>query len=147
MKRDIERERYLKAFGETIRFLRTAADLTQGELATRAGLTQASMSRFEMGMTCPDVLEFRRLALALGKPPPEMYAFVELMFEGSEIPAPGGANGKQTPEPMRKWRTKYGVVVIERDRVIDNDTVKIAAYRLDGGWHGWLSLERLKAAR
>lgn len=48
----------------------------------------------------------------------------------------------------RRWKTRSGVIVIERGRRTDERGVKIAAYREGtGGWHGWLHVEKLERCR
>ncbi len=45
----------------------------------------------------------------------------------------------------RRWKTRGGVIVIERGRRTDERGVKIAAYREGtGGWHGWLHVTKLE---
>jgi len=56
----------LTTIGEQIRAARTAAGLTQIELAERAGLWQSSISDYERGEEEPDRRTLHRLADAIG---------------------------------------------------------------------------------
>lgn len=49
-----------------IRRARRVADLSQRDLAKRAGVSQASLARWEMGRGSPDVHVFERLVAAAG---------------------------------------------------------------------------------
>lgn len=55
-----------------LRQLREAAFLTQAELAQKAGLTEATVSRIEHGHHEPRISTVRRLATALGVHPREL---------------------------------------------------------------------------
>jgi transcriptional regulator with XRE-family HTH domain len=52
--------------GATLRAARKRAGLTQGELATRAGTSQATVSAYESGSKQPSVATFSRLLAAAG---------------------------------------------------------------------------------
>lgn len=52
--------------GEVLTTARRASGLTQGELAERAGVTQAALSRYENGLREPDDATIERLARTLG---------------------------------------------------------------------------------
>lgn len=141
----INRVHYLAAAGDVFRQLR--GERTQLAIAQAAGLTQASMSRFESGATAPDVVELRRLAIALGRTASEIYALIDQMYERVPPPETEPRRKGQKQLKLNLWRTKYGVVVIERSRMLRDGVMKIEAYRHpDGGWHGWLRADRLRSA-
>src|SRR3954471_959108 len=52
--------------GVTLQAVRTRAGLTQGELARRAGTSQATISAYESGAKQPSVATFSRLLAAAG---------------------------------------------------------------------------------
>jgi transcriptional regulator with XRE-family HTH domain len=52
--------------GSTLRSARKRAGLTQGELAERAGTSQATISAYEKGSKQPSVATFSRLLAAAG---------------------------------------------------------------------------------
>lgn len=56
-------------FGEVLTTARRASGMTQGELADKAGVTQAALSRYENGLREPDDEVLAELALALGVTP------------------------------------------------------------------------------
>jgi len=56
---------YAQIFGARLRELRTAAGLTQRELAKRAGTSSAAISNFEAGNNAPTLGMLVRLADAL----------------------------------------------------------------------------------
>jgi len=57
---------YAQIFGARLRELRTAAGLTQRELAKRSGTSSAAISNFEAGNNSPTLGTLVRLAEALG---------------------------------------------------------------------------------
>lgn len=61
--------------GQVLRRLR--GDLSQAELAARAGLSTSALSRFELGQTQPDAYELRTVALALGRAPADLVLLLE----------------------------------------------------------------------
>jgi transcriptional regulator with XRE-family HTH domain len=74
-----ERTAYAAVAGQLIQKLRTGR-LSQEALATRAGLSQSALSRFENGQTMPDLYEVRSLARALGETPSELIAKIDEAF-------------------------------------------------------------------
>lgn len=56
----------MKDLGEVLTTARRASGLTQGELAEKAGVTQAALSRYENGLREPDETTLDALATALG---------------------------------------------------------------------------------
>ncbi|MFF9310657.1 helix-turn-helix domain-containing protein [Streptomyces sp. NPDC014748] len=67
---DRAREGYQEArraylFGKAVRDRRTALGMTQSQLAARAGMTQAAVSRLEHGGSTPTIPLLERLAAAL----------------------------------------------------------------------------------
>ncbi|MFJ9715964.1 helix-turn-helix domain-containing protein [Streptomyces sp. NPDC101213] len=67
---DRAREGYQEArraylFGKAVRDRRTSLGLTQTQLAARAGMTQAAVSRLEHGGSLPTIPLLERLATAL----------------------------------------------------------------------------------
>lgn len=53
------------SLGERLRFRRNALNLTQPELAQRAGLSERSVSDYERGLSLPSVEQLKKLAYAL----------------------------------------------------------------------------------
>jgi transcriptional regulator with XRE-family HTH domain len=58
---------------ETLREAREAAGLRQADLAERLGRDQTFVSLYEVGQRRIDVVEFRRIALALGLDPVQLF--------------------------------------------------------------------------
>lgn len=56
---------YLHYFGRHVKLLRVGADLTQEQLADRAGLSRQYLGLLERGEQSIDLLRLRRLATAL----------------------------------------------------------------------------------
>lgn len=54
------------SIGERITSLRTAASLSQGQLADRMGVSRQAVSKWENDLSCPDPLRLIQLADALG---------------------------------------------------------------------------------
>lgn len=57
-----------RSFGRVIRDLRLKADLSQEELAHRAGLSPVYVSELERGLRSPSLATIGKLGKALGKP-------------------------------------------------------------------------------
>ena len=58
-----------KLFAASIRAERARADMTQEQLATKAGISTASVVGYEKGTTMPTLTTFYKLAVALGTTP------------------------------------------------------------------------------
>ena len=57
----------LKVFGKRLRSLRRAKDLTQEQVAERAGLSLQSVGEIERGRGTPTLVNIERLSAALGE--------------------------------------------------------------------------------
>ena len=53
-------------FGEAIRARREAMGMTQQELAARLYVSRQTVSRWESGSRCPDLIMSKKLAMILG---------------------------------------------------------------------------------
>lgn len=76
-----------ESLGSTVRTLRSEKELTQSQLATRAGIDQAVVSRIERGkarQVWPQTIE--RLAAALGVPTGELFGLAEPEPRSSAMP-------------------------------------------------------------
>jgi transcriptional regulator with XRE-family HTH domain len=60
-------------FGQLVRWVRTAADVTQAELAERIGVSPKTVSRWEQLLLVPEVLQRPGIVAALGKLAPEYH--------------------------------------------------------------------------
>jgi transcriptional regulator with XRE-family HTH domain len=58
--------RYLRAFGRNVKVQRVGLDLTQEQLAERAGLCRTFIGKLERGQTGINLVELPALAQALG---------------------------------------------------------------------------------
>lgn len=56
-----------KEVRELVISARDRAGLTQKELATKSGLTQANISNIEKGVTCPTIDSLKKIADAMGR--------------------------------------------------------------------------------
>jgi transcriptional regulator with XRE-family HTH domain len=54
------------SFGQKLKAMRTAAGLTQGELAEKAGMSKAGIADLEQGRNSPSWVSVQMLAKALG---------------------------------------------------------------------------------
>lgn len=90
-----ERQVYAAVVGRLIQRSRAKLNERQEDLATRAGLSQSALSRFENGQSLPDLFELRALARALEEEPEEFVAKTERAFtltrEAADKVAPGAA--------------------------------------------------------
>lgn len=59
---------FLRALGKRVRVARVVCELSQEQLAVRAGVSRNFVSAAERGAQCPDLIRARRLAAALGVP-------------------------------------------------------------------------------
>lgn len=74
-----------KVFGDQLRRIRKAANLTQEELAFRAGLDRTYISLLERGIKSPTLKTFFRLCSVLNQKPEELIAIVyQLLVQKSE---------------------------------------------------------------
>lgn len=62
----MQKEEYAKAFGEHLKNLLKEKGMTQVELARRAGVTEASVSRYISGQRSPRITQAYRMAWAIG---------------------------------------------------------------------------------
>jgi transcriptional regulator with XRE-family HTH domain len=83
--------------GKTLRVMREAKGLSQGDIERRSGLLRSYISRVEGGYTAPSLITLEKFAKALGVEP------YQLLFEGSgrpksaRVPDQGGV-----PKPAKK---------------------------------------------
>ncbi len=61
-----------KAFSINMFYKRTELGLTQDELAAAVGLSASSISAYENGKVCPDLITAEKIAIALGLHLPDM---------------------------------------------------------------------------
>ena len=73
-----------ETFGQRVRRLRDVRYLSQAELAARANIGRAALSRLENDVTVPIQRTVRRLAKALGVDPHELAAPDELRSRRGE---------------------------------------------------------------
>jgi transcriptional regulator with XRE-family HTH domain len=79
-------------FAEMLTAKRVAAGLSQSEVARRAGVTSAALSRYELGQRRPTAAVVSKLATALG-------CSVEQLGEGSD---PASRSGEPAPTGKKK---------------------------------------------
>ncbi len=73
-----------KAVRDILREARTAAGLTQVELARRLRVHQSFVSKYEAGERRLDVLELRRIAIALNSSLARLVSKLELRLGGTK---------------------------------------------------------------
>ena len=56
----------METFGRRIAYLRRCSELKQSEIAKVCNVTVQAVSKWERGLSCPDILMLDRLAAALG---------------------------------------------------------------------------------
>lgn len=61
-------DKWAEAVAETLRAERAAAQLSQAELASKAGIPRVTYIRYETGQRVPNVAQVFRIARALGIP-------------------------------------------------------------------------------
>jgi transcriptional regulator with XRE-family HTH domain len=59
-------------FGAQVRFRRRAREMTQAQLAERAGVSRATIARIETGEANPDLDTMSKIARGLGVPTAEL---------------------------------------------------------------------------
>lgn len=89
------------SIGERITSLRTAAFLSQGQLADRMGVSRQAVSKWENDLSCPDPLRLIQLADALG---------TDVEYLASGVPHPPPA----PPEPIVIRQVEEKPVYIEK---------------------------------
>ena len=111
-------------FGRRIRAARLAADLTQTQLAKRAGIAQAALSRIERDETYdPGLLVMAGLAESLG-------LSVDTLLEGHDLPR---TPPLRSPRRKRKRRSplELRVVALEAAVLKLTDGLRAVTARLD----------------
>src|SRR5215470_1476910 len=78
-----------RSMADRVRRARTAAGLTQAELAQRIGTTQSAVSRLESGRLLPTLAVLERVATATGRP-------ITIVL------GPDGAVQARSPDPVRR---------------------------------------------
>jgi transcriptional regulator with XRE-family HTH domain len=63
-------------FGQNVKALRTAADLSQDDFADRAGIHRTYMSGIERGVRAPTIIVVEKIAQALDVEPGALFAGV-----------------------------------------------------------------------
>lgn len=71
--------------GGTLRSLRESKDLSQGELARRAGMGKSQISKYEKGKELPKLDSLERLLEALGAEPLMLFYTAHLLKHRTEI--------------------------------------------------------------
>lgn len=75
-------------FGSILKRRRTLANISQEELAFRAGVDRTFISRLERGVRQPTITTLIGLGAALGIPASELVSETERAFLGKEFSAP-----------------------------------------------------------
>ena len=99
------------AFADNLRRLRVERFLAQGELARRAGLHAATLTRLEAGTTAPTTRTLRALAETLGVEPGEM-ATPDEVAELRRVVWDAGP-GSRASYPLDTWNDDGGTVRTE----------------------------------
>lgn len=91
----------LKAFGKRLRFLRSVENLTQSELAERAGISLEHVNKLERGASGPSFAVVCSLAKALDTQPASLFLFSPPIFSSTEADEDVDGTSSQTllPEP------------------------------------------------
>lgn len=80
-RKDLEKERWLKAVGEAIRGFRAELDVSQEKLGAMAGLHRTYVSDVERGRRNPTAWTLLALARTLGKEPSDIFREAEKILE------------------------------------------------------------------
>jgi transcriptional regulator with XRE-family HTH domain len=108
----------VETFGDALRRLRTAAGLTQGDLAKQAAWSQSQVSRTEQSLFVPDEATVARLDQALGAHDQLVAAFASAKTPNGDIPG-AGRDPLAFSDLMRKiHRTDVGRDTIDQLNVI-----------------------------
>jgi len=71
--------------GQTLRTLRESKDLSQGELARRAGMGKSQVSKYENGKELPKLDSLERLLEVLGAEPLTLFYTAHLLKHRAEV--------------------------------------------------------------
>ena len=111
--------------GHTIAALRVGANLSQRELAARAGLNQSQLCRYERGQMTPSTLTVTRICHAVGLHHAEFFQVYELLNraearrEGRPIKASAIAPGpREQVARIEEARTRASVLLAEALEVL-----------------------------
>jgi transcriptional regulator with XRE-family HTH domain len=78
--------------------------MSQGQLASAAGITQSTLSRMERGQAQPDAFTLKKLAEALGVSVAELTAWVDKALERSRQATIGAIGDKPKPTSKPWWQ-------------------------------------------
>lgn len=101
-----ESEIYALVLGRTLASLREQRGWTQGDLASRVGITQSNLSRIERGQAQPDAYTQRQLAEAFGMSASALTHLVDSGFERARQAAAAASQKCDDDEPWWKVALK-----------------------------------------
>jgi len=104
-----ERAAYLIVSGKVIARLRQREELTQGQLAVRAGLTQSGLSRVEAGQAALEAYTQRSIAQALGLAPDDLQRLIDQAYDRTANTAAGAMNSQQGAGGPPWWQGALAV--------------------------------------
>jgi PAS domain S-box-containing protein len=92
---------FAQSFGSRLKYLRVLKEMTQAELADRAGLSVTHVGRIERGEASPSFSLIQDLAQALETPPLNFFLLVDLPppTSSATIPSPTNASGMSSGMP------------------------------------------------
>ncbi len=100
--------------------LRKAAGLTQEALASRLGLSSQAVSKWENGLSCPDVLLLPRLAEIFGVSIDALFSLEKVELKNAPVPV-------AEPQPALPWPDDEGIymVVYQGHKLITEDPAQL----------------------
>lgn len=96
--------------GATVAQLREQKGWTQGQLAEKLGVAQATISRIEHGLLAPDMAQLRLLADAFGMKAPELMQLFEDAHARALAQADAASNGPSGEGGWKKVLAVAGAV-------------------------------------
>jgi len=124
-----EADIYALVVGAMVGQLRERRRWTQGELATRVGLTQSTISRIERGQARPDPFEMRAIAEAFGMTTAELSAVIDRAYERAVVAAKNAVKSKGKTD---WWKIALGLLGVVGVSGLAGFAVAAALAELDG---------------
>ena len=84
-----------ESFGDRISFLRKLKELTQAQLAEKLGISAQAVSKWESGLSCPDIMMLVPLADIFG-------VSTDVLLAGGQLTGYGMSSGEEAAEASKE---------------------------------------------
>ena len=120
-----------ESFGDRISFLRKLKELTQAQLAEKLGISAQAVSKWESGLSCPDIMMLVPLADIFG-------VSTDVLLAGGQLTGYGMSSGEEAAEASKEtlglgrlewqaeveWQIRPEEVTNEKGQTVQEDVAK-----------------------